>query len=149
MAEKIKNNLAYVFCAALGITNFIWFAIPYLTVFIGINAYDLLSDAWSGGFSGVMCAIIALFSLLGTIAMLAIGVIGLVLVFTDKKVNFDLKKIAKLALAVMAALSVLMLVFVLIYIEFEFSYISAGAFITLVFAVGAFVAEYILDKKFA
>jgi len=146
MAEKIKNNLTYVFCAALGITNFIWFAIPFMSAIVGINAYDLLSDAWSGGFSGVMCAIIALFSLIGTIAILAIGVIGLVTVLTDKTVNFDLKKIAKLALVVMAALSVLMLVFVIIFIEFEFSLISAGGFIWLVVCVGAFVADRVLDK---
>ncbi len=144
MAEKIKNNIALVLCAALGVTNFIWFAIPYMS---GINAYDIMSWGFDfGTFGFIMAAIIQIFALIGTIAILALGVIGLVLVFTDKKVNVDLKKIAKLALTIMAAMSVLMLVFVLVAIEFEFSAISAGAFIWLVVCVGAFVADRVLDK---
>lgn len=144
MAEKIKKNLAYVFCAALGVTNFIWFAIPYLT---GFNAYDFMSYGFDfGTFGFIMAAIIQIFALIGTIALLAIGGAGLVLVITDKTVNFDLKKIAKLALMVMAVLSVLMLIFVLVAIEFEFSAVSAGGFIWLVVCVGSFIAEKALDK---
>ena len=144
MAEKIKNNLAYVFCAILGVTNFIWFAIPYMT---GISAYDIMSWGFDfGTFGFTMAAIIQIFALIGTIAVLAIGGAGLALVFTDKTINFDLKKIAKLALLVMAVLSVLMLVFVLVAIEFEFSVVSAGAFIWLVVCVGAVVADKLLDK---
>ena len=146
MAEKIKKNLAYVFLAALGITNFIWFAIPYIT---GMNAYDIMSWGFDlGTFGFVMAAIIQIFALIGTIAVLGLGIFGLALVITDKTVNFDLKKIAKLALAIMAAMSVLMLLFIIIAIE-GFNGISAGVFIWLVVCVGAFVAEYVLDKKFA
>ena len=146
MAEKIKKNLAFVICAAAGVLNFIWFAIPYVT---GMNAYDIMSWGFDiGTFGFIMAAIIQIFALIGTLAMLGIGVVGIILIAINKTVNFDLKKIAKLALAIMAALSVLMLVFVIIAIE-GFDGISAGVFVWLVVSVGAFVADYILDKKFA
>ena len=144
MAEKIKNNIAYVFCAALGITNFIWFAIPYMT---GINAYDIMSWGFDfGTFGFIMAAIIQIFALIGTVAALIIGGAGIALVIAGKEINFDLKKIAKYVLSVMASLSILMLVFVLVAVEFEFSIVSAGAFIWLVVCVGLFIADKVIGK---
>ena len=144
MSEKIKKNLAYVFCAILGVTNFIWFAIPYMT---GISAYDIMSWGFDfGTFGFIMAAIIQIFALIGTIAALVIGGVGIALIIAGKEINFDLKKIAKYVLMAMATLSILMLVFVLVAIEFEFRVVSAGAFIWLVVCVGAFVADKLLDK---
>ena len=95
MMEKIKSNLAYVGCAILGLLNFILLAIPYISSYYsydlgewggkqsssdGISGYKVM-DLWEGGFSGVMSSLIQLFVLLGGIALLAWGVLGLLKAF--------------------------------------------------------------------
>ena len=180
MLEKIKSNLAYVGCAALGLLNFILLAIPYISSYYsydlgewggkrssshGISGYKVM-DLWEGGFSGVMSSLIQLFVLLGGIAILAWGVLGLLKAFgifdkfPDRLGNIESKKIAEFGIFGLAGLNVLLLVFLIIlsatnsesYSEYGYSgsagiRLSAGIFISLVITVGAAVALKILEKK--
>ena len=180
MMEKIKSNLAYVGCAVLGLLNFILLAIPYISSYYsydlgewggkqsssdGISGYKVM-DLWEGGFSGVMSSLIQLFVLLGGIAILAWGVLGLLKAFgifdkfPDRLGNIESKKIAEFGIFGLAGLNVLLLVFLIIlsiantesYSEYGYSgsagiRLSAGIFISLVITVGAAVALKILEKK--
>jgi hypothetical protein len=174
----IKQNLLWIICAALGLFNFILLAIPYVAVVVdlgewgelagirsrsGISGYNLLS-AWELGFGGVMSALFQIFVLLAGIALLAIGVAGILkglnaFKIPDKLGKFELTRIGKLLLFAYAGLNVLMLIFVIILCATNggtdmdligANYrISAGIFITLVFAIGALVAYMMLNKKFS
>ncbi len=180
MMEKIKSNLAYVECAILGLLNFILLAIPYISSYYsydlgewggkhsssdGISGYKVM-DLWEGGFSGVMSSLVQLFVLIGGIALLAWGVLGLLKVFgifdkfPDRLGNIESKKIAEFGIFGLAGLNVLLLVFLIIlsiantesYSEYGYSgsagiRLSAGIFISLVITVGAAVALKILEKK--
>ncbi len=178
MANKIKNNLTYVFSAGLGLLNFILLAIPYVASFVkydlgeyggkysnsaGISGYKVMS-LWDGGFGGVMSSIIQIFILLLGIALFAYGVCGLLKVFgvfekfPDKLGKFETKKLGEFGLYGFAGLNVLLLIFLIIlcatHTESEAGFgsagirMSAGIFITLIFAVGAVVALKVLQKKF-
>ena len=180
MMEKIKSNLAYVGCAILGLLNFILLAIPYISSYYsydlgewggkqsssdGISGYKVM-DLWEGGFSGVMSSLIQLFVLIGGIALLAWGVLGLLKAFgifdkfPDRLGNIESKKIAEFGIFGLAGLNVLLLVFLIIlsatnsesYSEYGYSgsagiRLSAGIFISLVITVGVAVALKILEKK--
>lgn len=182
MKNKILSNLSYVFCAALGLLNFIWLAIPYVASFVsydlgewggkqsvsaGISGYRVMS-LWSGGFGGVMSALFQILILILGIAMLAYGVCGLLKAFGSFKAfpdtlgKFETKKIGEYALFGYAGLNVLLLVFLIILCatntesanEYGSSVsagirMSAGIFITLIFAVGTVVALKVLQKKFS
>ena len=180
MLEKIKSNLAYVGCAILGLLNFILLAIPYISSYYsydlgewggkqrgsdGISGYKVM-DLWEGGFSGVMSSLIQIFVLIGGIALLAWGVLGLLKAFgifdkfPDRLGNIESKKIAEFGIFGLAGLNVLLLVFLIIfsatnsesYSEYGMEgsagiRLSAGIFISLVITVGAVVALKILEKK--
>ncbi len=134
MMEKIKSNLTYVFCAGLGILNFILLAIPYIASYYsynfgewggkqsgseGVSGYKIM-DLWELKFTGVMSSLIQLFVLLVGIALLAWGVLGLLKAFgifdkfPDKFGKFESKKIGEYGLFGIAGLNVLLLVFLII-----------------------------------
>ena len=180
MLEKIKSNLTYVVCAVLGLFNFILLAIPYISSYYsydlgewggkqsssdGISGYRVM-DMWEGGFSGVMSSLIQLFVLIGGIALLAWGILGLLKAldilpqFPDKLGKIESKKLGEFGLFGLAGLNVLLLVFLIIfsaansesYSEYGMESsagirLSAGIFISLVITVGAVVALKILEKK--
>ncbi len=181
MKNKILANLSYVFCAGLGLMQFILLAIPYVASFYsydygsyggkgsdseGISGYKVM-DLWDGGFGGVMSSLFQILLLLLGIAMLAYGVLGLLKAFgmfdklPDKVGKFSTKKVGEFALYAYAGLNVLLFIFLIILCasntESESSYgytvsagirLSAGIFITLIFAVGSVVAKILLEKKF-
>ncbi len=180
MLEKIKSNLTYVVCAVLGLFNFILLAIPYIASYYsydlgawggkqsssdGISGYKVM-DLWEGGFPGVMSSLIQIFVLIGGIALLAWGVLGLLKAFgifdklPERLGNIESKKIGEYGLFGIAGLNVLLLVFLIIlsatnsesYSEYGMEgsagiRLSAGIFISLVITVGAVVALKILEKK--
>lgn len=181
MKNKILSNLSYVFCAGLGLLNFILLAIPYVASFYkydygewgdkgsnsaGISGYKVMS-LWEGGFGGVMSSIFQIFILILGIALLAYGVMGLLKAFglfekfPDKLGKFETKKLGEYGLFAYAGLNALLLIFLIIlcatntHSESEMGIsgsagirMSAGIFITLIFAVGSVVAMKFLQKKF-
>lgn len=136
MVDKLKSNIEYVFCAGLGLLNFILFAFPYVSAYAdfdlgsfggsqsvseGISGYSVMGDIWEGGFGGVMSSIVQIIIFIAGIALLAWGVCGLLNelgylpVFPKKIGEFDNKQISELALRIMAALHVLQLIFLIIF----------------------------------
>ncbi len=134
MINKIKKNLTYVICAGLGLFNFIFLAIPYITSYYsydfgewggkqsdssGISGYKVM-DLWELKFSGVMSSLIQLFVLLVGIAILVWGVLGLLKAFgifdkfPDRLGKLESKKIGEFGLFGIAGLNVLLLVFLII-----------------------------------
>ena len=134
MLDKIKNNLIYVFCAGIGILNFILLAIPYVASFYsydygqyggtgsssaGISGYNVMK-LWKFGFGGVMSALIQIFILILGIALLAYGVLGLLKAFgifeqvPDKVGKLDMKKIGEFGLYGLGGLNVLLLIFLIV-----------------------------------
>ncbi len=175
MMNKLKNNLTYVFCAGLGLLNFIFLAFNYIASFVeysyvgygsysqsyGVSGYKVM-DLWELKFSGVMSSIIQLFVLLLGIALLAWGVLGLLKAFgifnivPDRLGKFESKKIGEFGLFGLAGLNVLLLIFLIILTasnteKSEYGSVgiklSAGIFIALIFTVGAVVALKVLEKK--
>ena len=176
MMEKIKSNLTYVFCAGLGLLNFIFLAFNYVAVFAeysyggygnysqsyGVSGYKVM-DLWEFKFSGVISSIIQIFILLLGIALLAWGVLGLLKAFgvfekfPDKLGKFESKKLGEFGLFGLAGLNVLLLIFLIILTasnteKSEYGSagikLSAGIFIALIFTIGAVVALKVLEKKF-
>ena len=175
MMDKIKKNLTYVFCAGLGLLNFIFLAFKYFKWFAeydygygysastsyGYSGYKVM-DLWSGGFSGVMCSFIQLLILFVGLGLLAWGTLGLLKTFDifekfpDKVGKMESKKVGEYGLFALAGLNVLLLIFLIIftarhtekneYVSAGFK-LSAGVFSALVFTVGAVVALKILEKK--
>ncbi len=176
MKNKIKNNLSYVFCAGIGLLNFILLAFNYVSAFAdyksglggylsdwseGVSGYKVM-DLWDGGFSGVMSSIIQLLILLLGIALLAWGVLGLLKAFDifpkfpDKIGSLESKKIGKFGLFGIAGLNVLLLIFLIIlsvsntekddYVTAGIK-LSAGIFIALIITAGAVAALILLEKK--
>ncbi len=176
MTNKLKNNLEYVFCAALGFLNFILLAFPFVSAFYeydlgswggvqsssdGVSGYQILR-LWDGGFGGVMSSLVQLVILLGGIAIMVWGACallkeyGILPQFPDRLGNFESKKLSEFALFGMAGLHVLLLVFLIIFTasNTESAYgasagfrLSAGIFISLVFYIGSVVALIMLKKK--
>ncbi len=176
MMNKLKNNLTYVFCAGLGLLNFIFLAFNYIASFAeysgyagygsysqsyGVSGYKVM-DLWEFKFSGVMSSIVQLFVLLLGIALLVWGVLGLLKAFgvfekfPDKLGKFESKKIGEFGLFGLAGLNVLLLIFLIILTasnteKSEYGSagikLSAGIFIALIFIVGAVVALKVLQKK--
>ncbi len=187
MANKIKNNLTYVFSAGLGLLNFILLAIPYVAVFSKLNygGYGG-SNSHSEGISGyntmnlwkynsialelkneTMPSLLQILIFVLGICLLAYGVCGLLKAFgvfekfPDKLGKIETKKLGEFGLYGFAGLNVLLLIFLIVfaatntYSESEMGIsasrgfrMSAGIFITLIFAIGAVVALKILQKKF-
>lgn len=172
MKEKIKQNVSYLICAALGLLYFIFLAFPYIEAFVdygyfgtssGIGGYRVM-DLWSGGFSGVMSSMIQIIILILNIALLAWGAMGLLKAFghmekfPEKVGNFESKKICKFGLIGLSGLNVLLFIFLIIlsasntesnsYGSSGFR-LSAGIFVSIIFTVGATVAAILLEKKFA
>lgn len=174
MMNKLKNNLAYVFSAGLGLFNFILLAFPYIASFSkvegisygnysqGHGGYKIL-ELWSMGFGGAMSALMQLFILLLGIALLAWGVLGLLKAFgvfekfPDSLGNVSCKKIGEFGLFGLAGLNVLLLIFLIVLTAANTESgegwksgirLSAGIFIAIIFTVGAVVALKVLEKKF-
>ncbi len=135
MKNKLKNNLTYVFCAIIGVINFILLIIPYISSFYsydlgewggkqsnssGISGYKVM-DLWEGGFSGAMSSLVQLLILIVGIALLLWGILGLLKAMgtfdklPDKIGNIEAKKIGEYGLFAMAGLNVLLLIFLIIF----------------------------------
>lgn len=173
MANKIKQNLAYVLCAALGLLTFVFLAIPYVEAFVegmgmemteGLNGYKVISDFGDAdlGFFGTLSTIIQVLVVVAAVAVLAYGVLGLLSAFDVAKFNFVKKDIASKALIAYAALNVLLLISLIIVCivnteeatEYGMTIkagmkLQAGIFVTVIVAAGAVVADIFLGKKFA
>ena len=166
----IKKNWAYFCCAVLGLFNFILLAIPYIAAFAdygfvslteGISGYRVM-DMWDGGFSGVMSSLLQIFILILGIALLALGVMGLLKAkgvckaLPDKLGKFESKKVGEIGLLVMTILNVLLLVFLIIVTvqntEGDSSgragiKLSAGIFLAIIFWAAAYVGGKLIAKK--
>ncbi len=137
MLEKIKRNLTYVFCAGLGLFNFIFLAFRYVTAYSktpyssakeGVSGYEILK-IWGkdeyyfkdAKFGGVMSSMMQLFILLLGIALLIWGVLGLLKAFgileqfPDKVGKFESKKLGEYGLFGFAGLNVLLLIFLIVF----------------------------------
>ncbi len=176
MKNKLLSNLSYLLCAGLGLLHFILLAIPYGSAFVsysvggsyaeGFSGYKVM-NTWDFGFPGVMCSFIQIIILIGAIAMLAYGVLGLlkafdiVSVLPDEIGGFSVKKCGDYALFGYAGLNFLLFVFmaILSIANTEAEEIGggtmkagiglgAGLFITLIIAAGGAVAVYFVPKKF-
>lgn len=173
--NKIKRNLPYVFCVAIGILNLIIMAIPYLEVFIGsgissvsvrisgYKAMELLNiDIY--GIGGVLTSVALILVLILGIFVLLYGVCGLLKAygifkqFPDKIGKKDTKKLAEYGLIAFVMLNIITLIFMIVATatypgtinEDSFSAglrFNAGIFISLVFSIGAVVALRYINKK--
>lgn len=173
MANKIKQNLTYILCAALGLFTFIFLAIPYVAAFAegmgmemteGLSGYKVISDFGDAelGFFGTLSTILQVLVVIAGIAILAYGVLGLLGAFDVVKLGFVKKDIASKALMVYAAINVLLLISLIIVCivnteevtEYGMTIkagmkLQAGIFVTVILAAGAVVADKLLGKKFA
>lgn len=176
--DMIKKNLNWLLCAALGVLQFILFAIPYFAVFVDAGTFGSQSENFSGytvidlmgddkweefsGFGSVMSSITQILILITGIVLLAIGAIGLLKEFanvdiTDMLGNLNLKKVSEYGIYAYGGLNVLLLIFMIIFTASNTESFggytlgirfSAGLFITLVIAGAAIFALVYIPKKF-
>lgn len=169
MADKIKQNLSYIFCAALGLFTFIFLAIPYVAAFVegmgnsatsALSGYEVISEFGDAelGFFGTLSTILQVLVVICGVGLIAYGVLGILGAFDVLKLSFINHKLASIALIAYAALNLALLVSLIIVCivntEEMYGYtvgmkLSAGIFVTVVFAVAAVVVDKILGKKFS
>ncbi len=176
MVDKIKRSYEWIFCAGIGLLNFIFLAFPWFAAFSkspiynfsqGGNAYDWFdilkeADQLEGKFGAIMCGIFAIIILIFGILMLAYGVLGMLkefgvfAKFPDKFGKMETKKLATLLLYVYAGLIVLLFIFDIIFTASNTEKVqgysagfrlSAGPFLTIIFVGGAIAGLIILKKK--
>ena len=179
MKNKIIESLSYLFCAGLGLLNFILFAFPYVAIKMdmgeygaiteGVNGY-LIMDFFDTNFGGVMTSLIQIFILLLGIAMLILGTIGLLKNFgilsnfPDNIGKYSCNKIAERMMYIFVVLLLLLLVFLIIFVSTYGVYIkelgvlmgygmrlviASGVFISIVVAVVSIIVLKILQNKYA
>lgn len=136
MVNKLKHNIEYVFCAGLGLLNFILFAFPYVSLYAdfdlgsfggsqsvseGVSGYSVMVELWDFGFVGTISAMVQIIIFIVGIALLAGGITGLLNefrylpVFPKEIGEHDNKQISEWALRFMAALHVLQLILLTIF----------------------------------
>ncbi len=177
MLNKLKNNWTYLFCAVLGLFNFIFLAFPYISSYYsydlgawggkqsdsqGLSGYEVMSELWELEFAGVMSGLMQILILILGIGLLAFGVMGLLKMlgvfekFPERLGNLKTQKFGEFGLFGLAGLNALLLVFLIILAasnseknEYGSAGIrlSAGIFIALVFSIGAIVGLKLLEKK--
>ena len=158
MKEKIKENISFIFCVALGFFNCVFFALPYLTSFATLKhtGFSVMLDWWGEGFVGVMCSLLQIFALVCSAFMIILGVFGMMKVFEGYKGlgRIDNKKIAKISLLALAVINVLLLVFLIILVSSlptnaDLGYeLSAGIYLSCSFSVVLTIALLFLEKRF-
>ncbi len=173
MKNKILANLSYWLCGCLGLLQFIFFAIPYITAYVdygyeiteGVAGYRVLGEMWDLNFSGVMSGILQILIFILGIVMLAYGVCGILKSFgifeqfPDEFKGISTKKYGEFALYGYAGSNFALLLFLIIvcatnketdsYYGMEAGIrLSAGIFLTLIFSIGAAVALKVLEAKF-
>ena len=171
MLEKIKSNLAYTLCAFLGLFNFITFAFSYLGAYVEYSGESETLATKSGygvmnlfdtDFWGATSSLVQILILIAGIALLAIGVLGLLKAFDvlttlpEQVEKYVSDKFATFALFGFAALNTLLFVLLWIYAiantkgdsyyEIGVS-VSFGAYVAFILAVGAAVAIKVLADK--
>lgn len=167
--KTIKTNLTYLLSAAIGVLTFVFFAIPYLSAYVnsvlggaseGFSGYKVM-DLWEGGFAGIMSSLLQILVLITAVFLLALGVCGLLKgfgilkAFPDAFGKLESKKLAQYGLYAYTGINALLLVFLIIFttsnsdgnnlLSAGFS-LSAGIFITLVFAIAASVTPFVVHK---
>ncbi len=178
MNGMLRKNFLWFLCGGLGVFHFILMCIPYVAAYAefgsnstseGASGYKVF-DMWDLGFSGVMSSLVQIFILIVAIALIALAVIALLKefgvadvtgVFNNLKLGGaegkQLDKLGEYGLLAYAGLNILLFVFLIIVsLTNKESYfgatmgikLSAGIFITLVFAIGAVVALRLVEKKF-
>ena len=157
--EIVKKNLAYVCCAVVGLLNFLWMLIDYVSwEVIGLNGFDLMSDMFDYAdfevtgalFSGIM----GIVSLIAGIVVLAYGVCGLLKAFgifkafPDQIAGICTKKIAEYVLIAFAAIQLLLFVALIIFCVADDNpfKLSAGIIISLIVALAAAAAPIAAEK---
>jgi hypothetical protein len=166
----IKKYLPWIIYAGLGTISFILFTVPYLALWyrygynefssisVGISGYKILG-LWDGGFSGVMISLFQLLILIVFLALIGVGVMGLLNRFgvtklKEKygKITFD--QIGGLLLIIYTALNVLLFIFLIVFVASNgesgvggYS-LNAGIFITLFHGAGALGFRIFLHKKY-
>ena len=162
--NKIKQNIAYILCAALGFLTFVFSAFAYVAIDGGlsITGYNLLGDYWEmcSDMVGVATVVVVFHITILVVAalMCAYGICGILKgagKFSQFPESFGSVKataIAKIALAVLAVLNFLQLIFLIITVasdELEYSgfKLSGGIFFALIFSIVAFVACVLTEKK--
>ena len=175
MLEKLKQNLAYVFCIALGLLNFVFLAIPFTAAFVkigseyeseGLSGYDVMEEmeAFSELDFGSISSLFVVFALIFAIIILIVGIVGLlkefgVIKMPDEILGIKCKKWAEYALIAYASVVTLMFLFFIIFTakntETEKMYgetykagfkLSGGLILNFLFAVGAVVGVKVLEK---
>ena len=170
MNPNLRKNLLWYTCGGLGVLHFILMAIPYIAAYVkwgsyshseGIAGYRVM-DLWEGGFGGVMSSLTQILILIVAVALLFIGVAGVlknynVCDLTTPFANIGMQKIGHYGLYGYAGLHILLFLFLIIFTasNSESAYgmsggvrFSFGFFIVLAVAIGAVVALYLLEKKY-
>ena len=169
----VKKNLAFILCAALGLFTFIFSAFTCVAcdvddfAFSGYGIFgddfEILKNLEISGVTGVITAVQVLMLVVGVL-MLIWGVLGVIKgmfgklnQFPDAIGRVKTSLIAKIMLVVMAALNVLQLIFLLVFVSdlnsgigemgFDFA-IGFGIILALILTVLAAVAAFVVDILF-
>lgn len=178
--QKIKQNLIYIFTAGFALLQFLFMFLPYLKGYISmeygvvfveqtgnISGYKML-DLWQGGFAGIMCSLLQIFTLLTATAMLVYGLCGVFKTlgnfqkFPETMGKTKTKTVGEILWYIYAGLQVLLLIFSIVLIslnqvvEKDVGAVSrmglrfgAGFFLTFMVCVIGFVVYKLLDKQFS
>lgn len=156
--KTVKNNLNHITCIALGLWNFIMLAFNYFALpvpglfalkFSGYNIMDLSGDA---DFAATMMVILQILVLIWGILLLVWGTIGLlknlgvIKNFPEKLAKAFDKKWGEIGAIVLAALNVLLMVFLIIFVVKNDCKLRSGVFFAILIAAAAFAVMKVFGK---
>ena len=161
MADKIKQNIVYVLCGAMGLLAFIFSAFTYADIFVKFSGYDLFGTIWDSiaeeESKAAAVATIQIFVLIVAGLMLVWGGLGLLKglgkfeKFPDKLGSIKSTTIAK-ALFWILDLLVLVQIVLLFMLKADSSgvmKVGFGIFAMTICNTIAFVAAAQFDKKYS
>lgn len=175
MLNKLKANVSYIVCAFLGMFHFVMMAFKYIAAFAKyegkheveglFNGYQMMKFAdlkgSEAGALAVINGILQILLIVVAVALLAIGVMGILKAFgvfkqfPDKLGNLETKNIAVLGLLGYVAITLLMFILLLIWCGVNTESVMGykvglcadfGAYFALFFGAALAAAPIVLPK---
>ena len=144
--ERTKSNISFLLCFTLGALNFIFFSLEYN----GFNLYRFMVDGWgTGSIWYILLAIGAILSIIAAASLLVVGSVGFIKTYYGKDVSDNLIKCAKILILITSALSIVLLIFVILFgaiPEYNTFRLGAGVIICAILGIGFFIVDKMLEN---
>ncbi len=151
MKQKFSKILMPLYLLSVVILMILLMNLNYISGY-RLNGYEMFTAYKFAGFLGFVMSMFAFLHLAVLFGLIALSVIDILnrngaITFNTKNKKMNLKKLEKIMLTVLASLSLLVLIFVIIYCASKSVYIGVGAILNTIIEILACVAFWLMDDK--